>query len=800
MMIPQTLVALDYEELKQLVAERTQTPLGRARALSLHPSTDPREVIRELTLTSECVRYFARQASFGLAGLADPSESLRLLRVEGSCLDPGRILDLLSLIEAGQRLRASLQGWRNDYPHLARLAGEIPDLRPLLRALGGKILPSGEMDDHASPALAEIRREIHHLRGRIYRHLERILREAPPGMVQDEIVTLRNERYVIPLRATHRGQIPGVVHAVSSSGATVFVEPLATVELNNELVRLLEMEQREIARILLEMSDRLRVELPQVEKVARLVGEIDLIGARARLSLDFDGVEPTIVGDEYRLSLTEVRHLLLDRLLRQRGERAVPLSVDLDDRSRVLIISGPNAGGKTVALKTVGLACLMAQSGLHVPARQATLSIFRAILADIGDQQSIAANLSTFTAHITSVKEMAETMELPALVLLDEVGTGTDPDEGAALAIAIVDYFRRRGALVLAATHYPSLKMYASLTPGVVNAAVEFDDVRLQPTYRLVTGLPGASNGMEIARRIGLPDEILDHARRHLAGAREEADRYLRYLKAECERQHAVRRALEEQRHAMAERSAALEDAFRRREQARQQDLRRHIERLTHLAHEYIQEAIRQLIERRPVGDPKKAAERRIARLVSRLSQESRSISFETPPPEESRSFIPALEAEISVGDHVRVRDIDTVGTIVHIAGEQVEVQVGSWRMKTNLANLDVVAQPAPPPPERPEDASRDVIVHVKRRRSLQPELDLRGKSVEEALEVTDRFLDDACLASLETVRIIHGVGSGALRQAIREMLEGHPHVASFRPAEPHEGSDGVTLVFLKRL
>lgn len=798
-MTPQTFAALDYEELKELLAGRTQTPLGRARALSLQPSTDAEEIRRALKLVSDCVRYFERHGPFGLGGLADPGESLRLLQVEGSRLDPRQILELIHLIEAGQTLRASVQGVRNEYPHLALLIGEIPDLRPLVRALRGKILPSGEIDDHASPALAEIRREIHQLRGRIYRQLEHIMRHSPEGMVQDEIVTLRNERYVIPIRATHRGQIPGVVHAVSSSGATVFVEPLATIDLNNELVRLLELEQVEISRILLEMSDRLRVEWPQVQRLVHLLGEIDLVAAKARLSLEFGGVEPTMVTEGERLSLTDVRHLLLDHLLRQRGERAVPISVELDDSSRVLVISGPNAGGKTVALKTIGLTCLMAQSGLHVPATRATLSVFTGILADIGDQQSIVANLSTFTAHIKSVKEMAEMLELPALVLIDEVGTGTDPEEGAALAIAIVDYFRRRGALVVAATHYPQLKMYASLTPGVVNAAVEFDEVRLQPTYRLIMGIPGASNGLDIARRVGLPDEMIASARERLRDTTEEINRYLQHLRTEWERQQALRTALEQEREAVAARYSRLDEEFRRREQERQKELQTHIERLTQMATEQIRQALAQLTERRPVGDVKRAAERRLAQITSQLHREARAVSFEVPPPEGTRRFVPALEVGVAVGDHVRVRDIDTMGTIVHIAGDQAEVQVGSWRMKTDLANLDVATDRASsPPPQRTPPSSSGVIAQVKSRRSLPPELNLLGKSVEEALELTDRFLDEASLASLGTVRIIHGVGSGALRRAIREMLQHHPHVASFRAGEPHEGADGVTLVVLK--
>ncbi len=792
-MIPSTLESLEYTAVLALLAERTQTPQGRRLAERLRPMTDPEEIRRALRLTQDTVRYFGERSGFGLSGLSDPTEALRLLRIENAALSPTQILDLMALIAVGQDVRASVLGRRREYPHLAALVSEIPDLRLVLRHLRGKILPGGEVDDHASPQLAEIRQQIQRVRARLYRRLQEIMRASPEGIVQDEIVTLRNERYVIPVRASHRAQIPGVVHAVSSSGATVFIEPLETIELNNELVRWREEEQAEIARLLRELSDRLRVELPQLEKLARLLAELDLLGAKARLAIEFRCVEPEIVSDRLVLLLDEARHLLLEHVLRERGGTVVPISLSLDQERRVLIISGPNAGGKTVALKTIGLVALMAQSGLLVPARAATLSVFHQILADIGDRQSLVANLSTFTAHIQSVREMADRLRLPALVLLDEVGTGTDPEEGAALAIAIVEYFRRRGAMVVAATHYSALKAYGYLTPGVVNAAVEFDPVRLEPTYRLQQGVAGASSALEIARRVGLPEEILAHAREQMGAVEHEANRYLLLLREELDRQRDLRAALEQERAAVAERYEQLQREFRERERRRQREFETALAELLRTLSERAEALLGQIADRRAQLEARRFAERRLAKFASEVQQHSRAFSFESPPsPTPSRQMVSALEAPPKPGDRVRVRDLDQIGVVAEVDADHVLVQVGSLRVKTDLGNLDVLLEPD----SSDARASGRLVLHRATRPEVPSELNLIGKTVEEALSLTDQFLDAACLAGQLDVTIIHGAGSGALRRALREFLAQHPHVAHFHATQ----ADRATRVQLRAL
>jgi len=790
-MTPLTFEALEYDALLALLAERTQTPPGRHLAERLRPMTDPEEIRRQLRLVSDAVRYLSAHSGFGLGGLADPTEALRLLRIENATLSPTQILDLIALIEVGQDVRASVLGQRRQYPHLAAFVAEIPDLRPLLRHLRGKLLPGGEVADQASPELSEIRQQIQRLRARIYRRLEEIMRASPEGIVQDELVTLRNERYVIPVRASHRTQVPGVVHAVSSSGATVFIEPLETIELNNELVRWREQEQEEIARILREMSERLRLERPQLEKLARLIAELDLLSAKARLALDFRCVEPELVTDRYALVLDEARHVLLEHVLRQRGEPIVPISVALDDEHRVLIISGPNAGGKTVAVKTIGLLALMAQSGMLVPARAATLTVFQSLLADIGDRQSLVANLSTFTAHITSVREMAERLRLPALVLIDEVGTGTDPEEGAALAVAIVDYFRRRGAMVVAATHYSALKAYGYLTPGVVNAAVEFDEVRLQPTYRLQQGVAGASSALEIARRVGLPEEILAEARKQLSASEQEANRYLNRLRAELEQQRAARMALEEERAAVAERYEQLQREFFAREQQRQRQFETMLREFLTTVSQRAEELLRQIADEQARRQAQRLVERRVAKFKSDVWQQARAIAFETPPTASpTPHLLPAEEVALKPGDRVRVRSLNQIGVVAEIGPEQVVVHIGSLRVRADVSDLDVLLEPTSETVGQP---SGGIQVQLAARADVPSELNLIGKTVEEALELIDRFLDAAYLADRREVTIIHGTGSGALRRAVREFLSGHPHVARFRPTS----ADGATLVEL---
>ncbi|MDR0843366.1 MAG: endonuclease MutS2, partial [Acidobacteriota bacterium] len=461
-----TFATLEIFDFLELAAGRTQTPPGRARILGLRPSAEVGKVRRELELTGECVAWQNVKGRFGLAGVQDLSGPAGRLHIAGTALEPLELLAFERLLVIGRELKGAILGVeptgqaQHPFPHLREIAAAIPDARPILAAVGGKILPGGEIDDNASPGLREVRRDLAERRHRINRTLDAILRESSQA-VQDEIITFRNGRFVIPIRTDSRNQIPGVMHGLSSSGQTTYIEPMSVIDQNNDLVRLQERESQEVAKVLFSLTEVLRKNSGAVMGALDAIVELDAAQARALVAIEFDCVPPRISEDgEY--ALADARHILLDARLRKAGGRAVPISFELSPRRNTLVISGPNAGGKTVALKTAGLVSLMAQMGFHVPAREALLPVFGQVFADIGDQQSIAANLSTFTAHMRNIAEMAAELRPPALILLDEVGAGTDPDEGAALAIAIIDAFRCAGAVTLASTHYPRLKMWAA--------------------------------------------------------------------------------------------------------------------------------------------------------------------------------------------------------------------------------------------------------------------------------------------------------------------------------------------------
>ncbi len=571
-----TFKTLELDELKRLLSGHVQSPLGRERALALLPSTDREHIELMLRLTTECVDYFNTGGAFGLGDVSDPSESLSQLNIAGTSLDPHQILSLQRIVSVGMDARGQFSDpeIKSRYPGIAAVALKIPDLRRMLASIRGKILPTGEIDDNASPELRRIRREINDRRARIYRSLESLMRDRAPTAIQDEIVTIRNGRFVIPVRTDSRGMVPGVMHGLSSSGQTSYIEPLGVIEQNNDLVRLREQEEIEIAQVLIAITDTLRANLAGLRELIDSLAEIDFTGAKARLSLDFNSVRPRM-NKGRTLMLKDARHPLLEHMLRKKGGRIVPVSLELDEAHQTMVVSGPNAGGKTVALKTVGLVALMAQMGLHVPATDADLPIFEQVLADIGDQQSIAADLSTFTAHMRNISEMAASVRPPALILIDEVGTGTDPDEGAALGVAIVDYFRHAGATTIATTHYNPLKVWASEVEGVLNASVEFDERTLRPTYRLIVGVAGASSGIEIARRMDVPPVITETAAQRMDPEHTKSSQYLRRLKSLVDEQESLRAALEEERQATAEKFTRLDIEFAEREQNRHREFER---------------------------------------------------------------------------------------------------------------------------------------------------------------------------------------------------------------------------------
>src|SRR5215212_2823606 len=614
---------LEYEGARALVRRYAQTPVGRARAEALEPLSSLEEVRRALRAVSECLELRARGARWSFSELSDPAEAIARLRIEGTILDPLVLLELARLCEQAADARAAVSAEREAAPVLWEVVEGLPRTLPGLAArVFSKILPSGELDDRASPELARIRADIVRMRSTITRSLETLMRRSEES-IQDQLVTVRNDRFVIPVRSDHAAAVVAA-DGFSSSGATVFVEPLETIEANNELQALRETEEREVARILSTLTEELRAELPAIGLAAGAVAELDFVGAKAALAAHLRAVEPTI-DEGNALELSEARHPLLEENLREQGLEVVPVSLRLEPARPVMVISGANAGGKTVVLKTAGLLSLMALSGLHVPARAARVPPYESVLADIGDRQSLAANLSTFTSHVSNIRRMVESCRSPALVLLDEVGTGTDPEEGSALGVAVVDHFRRAcGAHVVATTHYSGLKMYASNEEGVQNASVEFDERTLQPTYRLLVGVAGSSAGLEIARRFRLPEEIVEAARARVDERTLAAERYLRRIQREAEEAESLRRALEEERRAVAERYNSLEAEAQRRERERQTEFARQLERAVADFERQSRELYSKIEDRAQRVRVEREAERRAAEL-RREAQKART-------------------------------------------------------------------------------------------------------------------------------------------------------------------------------
>ena len=846
---------LEYNELRALIRRGAQTPMGEARVSDLKPLKNIQTLQRELQAVAETVYLRNRGGTWSFTNLGDPAEKLALLRVENAILEPPAMLELRSLCDQAMSARASILAERDTSPVLWSLVGKLPvELSRLSARIANKILPTGELDDRASPELARIRHDITLLRSRITRTLESLMRKSGEA-IQDELVTIRNDRFVIPVKSDHRARVNGVAHGYSSSGATAFIEPLETIDANNELQALHEAELREIYKILFGLTQEVREQLPAIELAADAIAELDFINAKAIFHQKFNcvipeigssaaserantgttGVSPALPYPASILELVEARHPLLEENLRSSGGVIVPVSFALDEQNDSMVISGANAGGKTVVLKTAGLLSLMALSGVSVPAREARIPFYASVLADIGDHQSLAANLSTFTSHVRNISRMIEICQAPALVLLDEVGTGTDPEEGSALGVAVVDQFRKLcRAQVMATTHYSGLKMYAANETGVLNASVEFDEKTLQPTYRLIVGVAGSSSGLEIARRFGIPSTVIDVALESVKDSSRQASEYLRRIKREAEEAEALRAALEEERTAVAEKFASLDKNAERQERERQVLFQRALEKVVSDFEKRSRELVATIQDRSERLKVERESQRRVAelkreaqRVTAGGKRESLSAGISTTSGRGVRVMrdgqVVKKEKEIEedkpehdeyaavevrdlvVGDTVKLRSFGSIGIVDSIKGDEAEVRVKSLRFREKLQNLELVERVAA---AKSTTAKAEKFAALRKASANEvqlkqgngrSELNVIGQTTDEAVDTVDKFLDEASLASLSQVRIIHGHGTGALRKAIAELLKDHPHVARFTAAPQDQGGSGATLVELQQ-
>ena len=802
--------ALEWEPLLALVAGFAASPVGREAILALQPSTDEEWIGRQHQLAGEVRLILEEQVSIALGGLFDPTQLAAKAQIEGAALEATEL-------QAVARLANDVGSWQEllREPPM-RLMGKLPglgelstalntNLRPLAETIERKIQPDGSLADDASPELNRIRREQERQQKLIEESLRSALRKLTgEGAAQDEVITIRGERFVIPVRAELKRRVTGVIHGASSSGQTVFVEPLETIEQNNELVRLIEEEQAEIHRIFVALTRQVAVYAHTLVEGARVLALVDSLLARARFGREFNCVAPSF-GDE-QLLVEHGRHPLLEKRLRETGGRIVPLDLELTTDERQLIISGPNTGGKTVVLKTVALLVMMAKAGIPVPAARASFPPFTAFLADIGDAQSIEAALSTFSAHITNLDRLSRLANARSLVLLDELGSATDPEEGAALAVAVAAHFLTAGAWTLISTHHTSLKVYAANTPGVRNAAAGVDEKTLAPNYQFHLGVPGASAGIQTAERLGLNREIIAAARQRLGSQQADIARFL-------DRLHNGLTELETERKAAREQQYALNQERKKLEREGDQELRNRVReleaKLASLLKDFefqMRENVRAIEDRAAQQKLSKEAERRINRL-RREFQESFNqtvVAHRTGADQGDVNAQPHVLRHVAAGDRVLIKSMSKVGVVQReIEKDLFEVALGPIKMRVRRDDLAEGSGTAAAKIDPLSAARRQSGVHVSvtsaNTDDMRAEINLIGRTVDEAKDELEKYLDRAFLAGLPKVRVIHGHGAGILRRGVREFLKDHPHVAGMEEAPQNEGGQGATLVELRQ-
>jgi len=799
---------LEFAALRELVRGYASSPLGQHRIDQLVPSLDGGWIENQQQLTSE-IREFRRVGgSFDFSGLPEVGKQIDKSRIAGAALETSEIRDIVLVADRAAEWREIVRqppaAMRIEWTATVGLSAGIQDFTDFLRSFRNKILPDGTLDDRASPELARIRREIEKQRRVIQESLHGYLRRlAEGGTVQDELITIRGERFVIPVKVEQKRRVQGVVHGTSSSGQTVFVEPLETIEQNNDLVRLLDEEQGEVHRILLEMTRRIGENGDAIVAAAEVLAELELQFAKARFAEDYNCVAVKLCGDgNSRLILHRARHPLLERTLKLKKAAIVPVTIELEGERRQLVITGPNTGGKTVTLKTLGLLALMAQSGIPVPADRAEMPVFDAILADIGDYQSIEQNLSTFSAHVTNIDFISRTATANSLVLLDELGSATDPEEGAALAVAIAEHFRKLGCMIVISTHHTSLKVYGANTPGVINAAVGFDERTLQPTYELKTGVPGASAGINIAQRLGLNPAIIESARARLSKQTQDIARFLDRLHSDLRDLESERRRLQARGQEIEREKSYLAAEGRKEQQAKVREMEKKLEALFRDFEYHAREAVNAVQDRAAAQKLSKEAERRIARLRREFRDQfdSTVVAHATGADRDDPHAQPALVKHVSEGDTVKLKSMGRSAVIKKKTDENhFEVEIGSMKMRIAREDIaEVISRFSDSPVQAARARGINVSLESEISDTMPTEINVIGQTVDDATREVEKFVDRAFLAGMPRVRIVHGSGMGILRKALRQYLQKHPHVATVSEPPQNEGGGGATVVELR--
>ncbi|MDY3249270.1 MAG: endonuclease MutS2 [Candidatus Choladocola sp.] len=783
---------LEYPKIIQKLTEYAASEPGKELCRNLVPSADIHEIRRMQRETTDAVSRILRRGSVSFSGLYDIRGSLKRLEI-GSSLNIEELLRVCRLLETALRVKSWSRSDTDEHSEdsLEEMFAALQPLSPLSSEIRRCILSEDEISDDASPGLRQVRRSMKLTNDKIRAQLNSLVNGSARAYLQDAVITQRNGRFCIPVKAEYRGQVPGMIHDQSSTGSTLFVEPMAVVKLNNDLRELEIQEEKEIEIVLATLSGLVAEEAENLRTDVILLTELDFIFARAQLSCSYNGSEPDF-NEEGRIRIKKGRHPLLD------PKKVVPVDIRLGDDFDLLVISGPNTGGKTVSLKTVGLFTLLGQAGLHIPAfDHSELSVFHEVYADIGDEQSIEQSLSTFSSHMTNIVSFWEHADEKSLVLFDELGAGTDPTEGAALAIAILDNLHRRGIRTIATTHYSELKVFALSTPGVQNGCCEFNVETLRPTYRLLIGVPGKSNAFAISEKLGLPDYIIDEAKEHLSKEDEDFEDVISDLEAnrliiEKEQQEINRYKQEVEE--LKKRLERKEDRLESSREAILQKAREEAQAMLREAKEYADETIRKYNRLGKQTDASKKMEQERTKLREKMSGLEKDISAKT----ERKPKKELSAKDLRIGDSVRVLSMNLKGTVSTKpdAKGNLFVQMGILRSQVNLRDLEKLEDE--PVLKTASSRTGGSKVKMAKSYSISAEINLIGKTTDEAIAELDKYLDDAYLAHLSPVRVVHGKGSGALRKAVHEYLRRQKHVKSYRLGEFGEGDAGVTIVEFK--
>ena len=787
------LSSLEYPKIIERLTEKASSPMGKELCRKLQPSTDINKIRLMQTQTKDALTRLFQKGSVSFGSVKDIRGSLKRLEI-GSSLGIMEILSVCALLENTSRVKAYSRGDRSDLPSdsLDSMFEQLAPLTPLSSEIRRCILSEDEISDDASPALRQVRRNMKVTNDRIHTQLSGLVNGNARTYLQDSVITMRNGRYCIPVKAEYKGQVPGMIHDQSSTGSTLFIEPMAVVKLNNDMRELELQEQKEIEIILAGLSEQIAEEREAIALNLELMVQLDFIFARAGLAMDMNGSEP-VFNEEGRVLLKKARHPLIPK------KKVVPIDIRLGDDFDLLIITGPNTGGKTVSLKTVGLLTLMGQAGLHIPALdRSELALFHEIYADIGDEQSIEQSLSTFSSHMTNIVSFLEKADSRSLVLFDELGAGTDPTEGAALAISILSYLHDKGIRTMATTHYSELKVYALSTPGVENACCEFSVETLRPTYRLLIGIPGKSNAFAISSKLGLSDQIIERAKEQISEQDESFEDVLSSLEENRVTIENERLEIARYKEEIKTLKAQLESRQEKLDAQRDRILRQANEeahKVLEEAKEYADQTMRLFHKFQKNNVDTSAVERERQELRKRMNKAEKNMSDR----QETKKPKKQLTAkDIRPGDSVKVLSMNLKGTVGSRPDSKgfLFVQMGIIRSKVHLSDLELVDEPVITTPSLQKTGAGKI--RMSKSASVSTEINLLGRTVDEAIAELDKYLDDAYIAHLKSVRIVHGKGTGALRKGIHDYLRRQKHVSSFRLGEFGEGDAGVTIVDFK--